>query len=155
MRTLLWLMGSRKLAHSWMALENATLCIYQLYLTFHPNLVSPVLGHVLPEEQLIEGEDLRLSCVVVVGTPKPTIRWYKDGKELEQTDSIIVMSFPTLVEESQSRRRNQTIENYDQLIVRRLHFGRYFMLYTCSICHVVPSIICIAGDKHGPLPTFL
>uniref|UniRef100_A0A1I7X4J4 Ig-like domain-containing protein n=1 Tax=Heterorhabditis bacteriophora TaxID=37862 RepID=A0A1I7X4J4_HETBA len=53
-------------------------------------LVSPVLGHVPPEEQLIEGEDLRLSCVVVLGTPKPNILWYKDGKPLEPSSSLIL-----------------------------------------------------------------
>ncbi|RCN28810.1 immunoglobulin I-set domain protein, partial [Ancylostoma caninum] len=53
-------------------------------------LVSPVLGHVPPEEQLIEGEDLRLSCVVVLGTPKPDIKWFKDGVPVEPSSSIIV-----------------------------------------------------------------
>ncbi|VDK47180.1 unnamed protein product [Gongylonema pulchrum] len=48
-------------------------------------LVSPVLGHVSPEEQLIQGEELRLSCVVVLGTPKPTLRWYKDGVPLRSS----------------------------------------------------------------------
>ncbi|CAI4229355.1 unnamed protein product [Auanema sp. JU1783] len=53
-------------------------------------LVSPVLGHVPPEEQLIEGEDLRLSCVVVLGTPKPTIQWFKDNQPLVETESLVI-----------------------------------------------------------------
>ncbi|VDM60006.1 unnamed protein product [Angiostrongylus costaricensis] len=53
-------------------------------------LVSPVLGHVPPEEQLIEGEDLHLSCVVVLGTPKPDIIWFKDGVPLESSSSVII-----------------------------------------------------------------
>ncbi|EGT58022.1 hypothetical protein CAEBREN_29713 [Caenorhabditis brenneri] len=51
-------------------------------------LVSPVLGHVPPEEQLIEGEDLTLSCVVVLGTPKPAIYWMKDGKNVTEGPTI-------------------------------------------------------------------
>ncbi|KAJ1352355.1 hypothetical protein KIN20_008678 [Parelaphostrongylus tenuis] len=53
-------------------------------------LVSPVLGHVPPEEQLIEGEDLHLSCVVVLGTPKPDIIWFKDDVPLEPSSSVII-----------------------------------------------------------------
>ncbi|CAI5454959.1 unnamed protein product [Caenorhabditis angaria] len=53
-------------------------------------LVSPVLGHVPPEEQLIEGQDLHLSCVVVLGTPRPNIVWLKDGKPVDQSPSLII-----------------------------------------------------------------
>ncbi|CAD6189244.1 unnamed protein product [Caenorhabditis auriculariae] len=53
-------------------------------------LTSPVLGHVPPEEQLVEGEDLRLSCVVVLGTPKPQLLWFKDGKPIEPSPTVIV-----------------------------------------------------------------
>ncbi|CAB3399927.1 unnamed protein product [Caenorhabditis bovis] len=53
-------------------------------------LVSPVLGHVPPEEQLIEGQDLHLSCVVVLGTPRPNIVWLKDGKPVETSPTLIV-----------------------------------------------------------------
>lgn len=53
-------------------------------------LVSPVLGHVPPEEQLIEGQDLTLSCVVVLGTPKPSIVWIKDDKPVEEGPTIKV-----------------------------------------------------------------
>ncbi len=44
--------------------------------------MSPVLGHVSPERQVIEGHSITLSCVVVLGTPKPEIAWFKDGKPL-------------------------------------------------------------------------
>ncbi|KAF1746889.1 hypothetical protein GCK72_023347 [Caenorhabditis remanei] len=53
-------------------------------------LVSPVLGHVPPEEQLIEGQDLTLSCVVVLGTPKPSIVWLKDNQPIQEGSSVIV-----------------------------------------------------------------
>ena len=33
--------------------------------------MAPVLGHAPPEEQLIEGKDLRLSCIVVLGSKFP------------------------------------------------------------------------------------
>ena len=56
-------------------------------------LVSPVLGHVPPEEQLIEGDDLRLSCIVVLGTPKPTIQWYKDGVPVQESHNLAVRYF--------------------------------------------------------------
>ncbi|KAK6018221.1 immunoglobulin I-set domain protein, partial [Ostertagia ostertagi] len=50
--------------------------------------VSPVLGHVPPEEQLIEGEDLRLSCVIVLGTPRPQIKWFRDGAPIKPSSSL-------------------------------------------------------------------
>lgn len=53
-------------------------------------LVSPVLGHLPPEEQLIEGQDLTLSCVVLLGTPKPTIVWIKDSKIVEEGPTVKV-----------------------------------------------------------------
>ncbi|CAG9531886.1 unnamed protein product [Cercopithifilaria johnstoni] len=55
-------------------------------------LVSPVLGHMSPEEKLIEGGELRLSCIPVLGTPKPTLRWYKDGKPLQSSAHVTVKS---------------------------------------------------------------
>ncbi|KAM3729106.1 Hemicentin-1 [Dirofilaria immitis] len=53
-------------------------------------LVSPVLGHVPPEEQLIEDGQLRLSCIAVLGTPKPILRWYKDGKLLQSSAYVTI-----------------------------------------------------------------
>ncbi|EJD76713.1 CBR-HIM-4 protein [Loa loa] len=55
-------------------------------------LVSPVLGHVPPEGKLIEGEELRLSCIAVLGTPKPTLKWYKDGKPLRSSAYVTIES---------------------------------------------------------------
>ncbi|KAK5971165.1 hypothetical protein GCK32_006713, partial [Trichostrongylus colubriformis] len=52
-------------------------------------LVSPVLGHIPPEQQLIEGEDLRLSCVVVHGTPRPEIKWFRDGVLIKTSPSLL------------------------------------------------------------------
>ncbi|VBB32471.1 unnamed protein product, partial [Acanthocheilonema viteae] len=60
-------------------------------------LVSPVLGHVSPEEKLIEGGELHLSCVPVLGTPKPTLRWYKDGKPLQSSTYVTIKSGGSLL----------------------------------------------------------
>ncbi|KAK6061601.1 immunoglobulin I-set domain protein [Cooperia oncophora] len=53
-------------------------------------LASPVLGHAPPEQQLIEGEDLRLSCVVVLGSPRPEIKWFRDGSPIKPSPSLSV-----------------------------------------------------------------
>ncbi|VDK83743.1 unnamed protein product, partial [Litomosoides sigmodontis] len=55
-------------------------------------LVSPILGHVSPEEKLEEDGEVRLSCIPVLGTPKPTLKWYKDGKPLHSSTSVTVKS---------------------------------------------------------------
>lgn len=54
--------------------------------------VSPILGHVPPEEKLLEGGEVRLSCIPVLGTPKPTLKWYKDGKPLQSSTYVTVSS---------------------------------------------------------------
>ncbi|KAK0404397.1 hypothetical protein QR680_017438 [Steinernema hermaphroditum] len=53
-------------------------------------LVSPVLSHVSPEMQMIQGQDLRLSCHILIGTPKPKIEWFRDGRLLEESSNIII-----------------------------------------------------------------
>ncbi|CAJ0582924.1 unnamed protein product, partial [Mesorhabditis spiculigera] len=53
-------------------------------------LVAPVLGHVPPEEQIVEGHDFRLSCIIVLGTPRPDIQWFKNGQALFPTEKMIV-----------------------------------------------------------------
>lgn len=47
-------------------------------------LVSPVLAPTLTEMDLIEGNDLIISCIVLMGNPKPTTKWYKNGVEIDQ-----------------------------------------------------------------------
>lgn len=61
--------------------------------------MSPVLGHTPPEEKLSEGEELRLSCIAVLGTPKPTLKWYKDGKPI-QSSAYVTVSFSLLKSKS-------------------------------------------------------
>jgi hypothetical protein len=51
--------------------------------------VSPVLGHISPEQQLIEGEQMRLPCIVIVGTPKPVLVWTKNGLPVQAGDGSI------------------------------------------------------------------
>ncbi|ULT80160.1 hypothetical protein L3Y34_010619 [Caenorhabditis briggsae] len=60
-------------------------------------LVAPILGHVPPEEQLIEGQDLTLSCVVVLGTPKPTITWMKDNRPVQESESVQIIGGGSLL----------------------------------------------------------
>jgi hypothetical protein len=47
-------------------------------------LVSPVLAQTPVEMDLIEGNDLILSCIILMGNPKPTTKWYKNGVEIDQ-----------------------------------------------------------------------
>ncbi|KAH7700682.1 CBR-HIM-4 protein, partial [Aphelenchoides avenae] len=53
-------------------------------------LVTPVLAHAPAKLHLIKGQDLRINCIVLKGTPKPTLRWYKDGRPLQETRSMTV-----------------------------------------------------------------
>ncbi|KAH7673187.1 CBR-HIM-4 protein, partial [Aphelenchoides avenae] len=60
-------------------------------------LVTPVLAHVPPELQLIEGQDLRINCIVLMGTPKPTLQWFKDGLPLQETPSMTIQGDGSLL----------------------------------------------------------
>jgi hypothetical protein len=42
-----------------------------------------VLAYVPPEMNLVEGQDLRLNCIVLMGVPRPTTGWRKDGLPLQ------------------------------------------------------------------------
>ncbi|CAD5233395.1 unnamed protein product [Bursaphelenchus xylophilus] len=48
-------------------------------------LVSPILAQAPKDAHLIEGQDLRLGCIVLMGTPKPQVQWLKDGRPLEES----------------------------------------------------------------------
>ncbi|CAD5230519.1 unnamed protein product [Bursaphelenchus okinawaensis] len=50
-------------------------------------LVSPILAQAPKDAHLIEGQDLRLSCIVLMGTPKPKVRWLKDGRPVEESEN--------------------------------------------------------------------
>lgn len=52
--------------------------------------VSPVLGYASPELKLMDGGEIRLSCIAVLGTPKPTLKWYKDGVPLQTSHHVTV-----------------------------------------------------------------
>uniref|UniRef100_A0A915J6G6 Ig-like domain-containing protein n=1 Tax=Romanomermis culicivorax TaxID=13658 RepID=A0A915J6G6_ROMCU len=41
-----------------------------------------VLAEIQPEEQVIAGRPLRINCAVLVGNPKPILKWFKDDKPL-------------------------------------------------------------------------
>lgn len=61
--------------------------------------IFPILYLVLPEVQLLgpnrtllEGENANLTCVIKVGSPKPRLSWYRNGKLLvdkENTNLIL------------------------------------------------------------------
>ncbi|KAH7706510.1 CBR-HIM-4 protein [Aphelenchoides avenae] len=53
-------------------------------------LVTPVLAHAPAKLQMIEGQDLRINCIVLKGTPKPTLKWSKGGLPLRETRSMTV-----------------------------------------------------------------
>jgi hypothetical protein len=42
--------------------------------------VSPVLANVPPRMDLIEGKELQIDCIVLLGNPRPKTNWLKVGK---------------------------------------------------------------------------
>ncbi|KAE9555394.1 hypothetical protein FO519_001406 [Halicephalobus sp. NKZ332] len=49
---------------------------------------APVLGTIPPEMQVLEDDDVRIDCIVVMGIPPPERTWYKDGKPLHDSFRI-------------------------------------------------------------------
>lgn len=46
--------------------------------------MSPILAPSPTEIDLIEGQNLILNCIVLMGTPKPLTKWYKNGVEISK-----------------------------------------------------------------------
>uniref|UniRef100_A0A0N5BTT3 Hemicentin-1 n=1 Tax=Strongyloides papillosus TaxID=174720 RepID=A0A0N5BTT3_STREA len=53
-------------------------------------LEAPVLAQVPPRENLFQGKDVRLQCIVLRGIPRPKLTWLKDGIEVEESESVIL-----------------------------------------------------------------
>ncbi|KAI6240753.1 EGF-like domain-containing protein [Aphelenchoides fujianensis] len=58
---------------------------------------DPILAQAPTEANLIEGQDLILNCIVLLGTPKPTIQWLRNGKEVESSDHTEIQSDGSLL----------------------------------------------------------
>lgn len=43
----------------------------------------PVLGYIRPFVEVPKGQDLELHCKILLGNPKPTLVWMKDGEVLD------------------------------------------------------------------------
>uniref|UniRef100_A0A0N4ZRH6 Hemicentin-1 n=1 Tax=Parastrongyloides trichosuri TaxID=131310 RepID=A0A0N4ZRH6_PARTI len=53
-------------------------------------LEAPVLAQIPPRENLFQGKDVKLQCIVLRGIPKPKLTWKKDGFEVEESESVII-----------------------------------------------------------------
>ena len=54
--------------------------------------VPPTIEMHLRDIDAVEEQDIRLDCVVS-GKPTPTVKWYKDGKEIEQDNTNYLLHF--------------------------------------------------------------
>lgn len=43
--------------------------------------------------QVIENRELRINCIVLMGNPKPTIQWLKNGKLLNESEFTKVLFY--------------------------------------------------------------
>ncbi|KAI6172894.1 EGF-like domain-containing protein [Aphelenchoides besseyi] len=60
-------------------------------------LVSPILAQSPTEANLIEGQDLILNCIVLLGTPKPKTQWFKNKQEIQTSEKTIIQSDGSLL----------------------------------------------------------
>lgn len=44
--------------------------------------VKPLIAYTSPNIEIIEGRDVKLICVVLLGNPTPKITWYKMGEQV-------------------------------------------------------------------------
>ena len=47
--------------------------------------VRPLLAYTNPQVETIAGRTVRLSCIVLLGNPRPTITWIKMGQKVESS----------------------------------------------------------------------
>uniref|UniRef100_A0AC35G417 Ig-like domain-containing protein n=1 Tax=Panagrolaimus sp. PS1159 TaxID=55785 RepID=A0AC35G417_9BILA len=52
---------------------------------FIVGLEAPVIGNIPPEMQVLEGDDVRIDCILVLGIPPPERIWYKNNKPIYET----------------------------------------------------------------------
>uniref|UniRef100_A0AC34FXM2 Ig-like domain-containing protein n=1 Tax=Panagrolaimus sp. ES5 TaxID=591445 RepID=A0AC34FXM2_9BILA len=55
---------------------------------FVVGLEAPVIGTIPPEMQVLEGDDIRIDCILVMGIPPPERMWYRDNRPLHDTGRI-------------------------------------------------------------------
>jgi len=48
--------------------------------------VKPLIAYASPSVETLQGRDVTLMCVVLLGNPPPTITWYKMGERLTNHD---------------------------------------------------------------------
>jgi hypothetical protein len=66
---------------NWFSLKSAI--IYGITVLFIFLLaVSPVLANVPSRMDLIEGKELQIDCIVLLGNPRPKTNWLKVGKKI-------------------------------------------------------------------------
>jgi hypothetical protein len=56
----------------------------------HSNLVLPLIQLNTNKIMIGRGEQVMLDCRVMAGTPTPTLRWFKDGRELYPHHGLII-----------------------------------------------------------------
>lgn len=50
--------------------------------------MKPLIAYTSPSVETLEGRDVTLMCVVLLGNPPPTITWYKMGERLTNHDDV-------------------------------------------------------------------
>ena len=50
--------------------------------------VKPLIAYASPSVETLQGRDVTLMCVVLLGNPPPTITWYKMGERLTNHDDV-------------------------------------------------------------------
>ena len=50
--------------------------------------MKPLIAYTSPNVETLEGRDVTLMCVVLLGNPPPTITWYKMGERLTNHDDV-------------------------------------------------------------------
>lgn len=49
------------------------------------------MAHIPPEMHLIEEKDLIINCIVLMGTPKPKIQWFKNGILIKESSKVLII----------------------------------------------------------------
>jgi len=50
--------------------------------------VKPLIAYASPSVEALEGRDVTLMCVVLLGNPPPTVTWYKMGERLTNDEHV-------------------------------------------------------------------
>lgn len=63
------------------------MCTYQHRL--YSSAVRPLIAYSDPNIDVIQGRSVQLSCVVLLGNPRPEVRWYKMGEAVVPDDRVV------------------------------------------------------------------